>query len=240
MVPISLRMKTIADMVEPADTVADIGCDHGFVSIYLVQTGRVKQAVAMDINEGPLRRAGEHIRKYGFEDRIDTRLSDGADKLENGEAQSAVIAGMGGRLTVKIIEADRDKFKAMKSIVLSPHSELDYVRKYLSDTGYVICDEDMVYDEGKYYTIIRCAYSKDALGGGALYDKTDLKYGPVLIKKKHPVLIEYLKGKRIKLESIEKKIQSSAGLGERGTIGRLKEVREEKNRIECLIGQMQN
>ena len=199
MVPISLRMKTIADMVPMGLSVADIGCDHGFVSIYMVMNRKAPKAVAMDVNEGPLIRAKEHIAQFGVEDIIETRLSDGAVKLEKGEVDSAIIAGMGGRLTIKILSESMDKFKAMKSLVLSPHSDIPLVRAFLCEEGFVIKDEEMVFDEGKYYVIIRCTYA----GKVATISELEREYGPCLIQKKHPVLIEYLNAEIQKMNEIE-------------------------------------
>ena len=148
-------------MVTPGLSVADIGCDHGFVAIYLVTQRQAPKAIAMDVNEGPLIRAREHIEQYGLSDIIEVRLSDGAQKLTVGETQAAIIAGMGGRLTVRIIEQSREVFAGMKEFVLSPQSDIAYVRKYLYSAGFVIEAEDMVYDEGKYYMIMRCRHSSE-------------------------------------------------------------------------------
>lgn len=204
MVPISLRMKTIADMVPQGLSVADIGCDHGFVAIYLVTERKAPYAVAMDVNEGPLIRAKEHIEQYGLEDVIKTRLSDGACELGMGETQAAVIAGMGGRLTIKILEDSIDKFRAMKSFVLSPHSDIPLVREYIYNQGFVIEDEECVLDEGKYYMMMRITYS----GKSAVLSDDEKEYGPVLIKKKHPVLKEYLEHELAKMTEIVGRLNS--------------------------------
>jgi len=196
MVPISLRMKAIADMVPAGYSVADIGCDHGFVAIYLVTQKNSPLAIAMDINEGPLIRAAEHIKQYDLDNVISTRLSDGAVKLDDHEVDCAIIAGMGGKLTIKILDESIDKFKHMKCFVLSPHSDIPAVREYLSSYGFVIEDEDMVFDEGKYYMIMRCknaqAVTDEAAGAECTLDEAQIAFGPKLIEKKHPVLKEYL------------------------------------------------
>ena len=81
---LSDRLEMIASFVEPGNRLADIGTDHGYVPIYLVQTGRVPSALAMDVRKGPLLRAEEHIREAGLSGRIQTRLSDGLKKLAPG------------------------------------------------------------------------------------------------------------------------------------------------------------
>ena len=100
---LSQRMRMVADMVSKGNVLADIGCDHGFVSIYLLENGICPKVIAMDVNEGPLLRAGEHIKERGLSPYIDVRLSDGMEKLLLGEADSILIAGMGGRLVIKIL-----------------------------------------------------------------------------------------------------------------------------------------
>lgn len=229
MVPISLRMRKIADMAS-ALPVADIGCDHGFVSIYLVLEKGVSRAIAMDINEGPLMRAREHIREYDLTDRIDVRRSDGAKALEKGEVETAIIAGMGGRLTIKIIEDSFDKFSQMESLVLSPHSEVDQVRKYLFENGFVIIDEDMVYDEEKYYTIIKCSYQNDKNGVGKKdypYGESGFIFGPKLIEKKHPILKEYLEYRLNKYRQIKENIIKKGYAKNTSSANRLTEIEDE-------------
>jgi len=229
MVPISTRMKTIADMVPMGLSVADIGCDHGFVSIYLVMQRKAPFVLAMDVNEGPLLRAKEHIEQYEMEDFINTRLSDGAVKLNRGEVEAAVIAGMGGKLTIKILEESFDKFKAMKSIVLSPHSDIPAVRNYLTDKGYCIQDEEMVFDEGKYYTIIRCQWD----GISKALTVAELEYGPMLIEKKSQVLKEYLVSETEKLTEIKDRLKGDGNHSER-----VNEISEMLKRISEVLVNM--
>ncbi len=106
---LSERLRAVAALVTSGGTVADIGTDHAYIPIYLIQTGAVSRAIAMDVNQGPLARAREHIAQYGLEASIETRLSDGLAALRPGEADSIVIAGMGGALMVRILDEGRDK-----------------------------------------------------------------------------------------------------------------------------------
>ena len=101
---LSKRLRMNASFVTPGNRLADVGTDHGYIPIALVQTGKVSRAIAMDINKGPLERAALHIREQHLEDRITTRLSDGMTALKEGEADTVLIAGMGGALTVHILE----------------------------------------------------------------------------------------------------------------------------------------
>lgn len=231
MIPISKRMKAIADLVPEGLSVADIGCDHGFVAMYLVTMRQAPLAVAMDVNAGPLLRAKEHIEQYGLSDKIITRLSDGAVKLEEDECEAAVIAGMGGMLTIKILEESKSKFEKMKCFVLSPHSDIVAVRQYLSSNGYTIDEEDMVWDEGKYYSMFRCKRADSIVN---LTD-AELAYGPVLIKKKHPVLKDYLEFELLKTKEIKTKLGDS--LSEADEIRRpalIKRVNDLQCKIEMI------
>src|SRR5699024_7353656 len=101
---LSKRLNAVASLVTDGYRLADIGTDHAYIPIFLVSTGKIPAAVAMDVNRGPLLRAEENIRTYGLEKRIATRISDGFAALEKNEADSAVIAGMGGLLTIRILK----------------------------------------------------------------------------------------------------------------------------------------
>ena len=150
----SQRLIAIAEMLKgdyQVDTVADVGCDHGYVSIYMIQKGIARKAIAMDVRKGPLSGALSNIREYGLEDRITTRLSDGLKELAPGEADGLVIAGMGGALMIRILEDAGIHELGIKRAVLQPQSELSQFRLYLRDKGYTIVREKIVFEEGKYY-----------------------------------------------------------------------------------------
>lgn len=138
-------------MVRRGSRLADIGTDHGWVPIYLVQTGDIPSALAMDIGRGPLARAQAHIRQYGMGTRIECRLSDGLDAYKMGECDSILIAGMGGELIISILERGRGKLTDGMQLVLSPHTHVELVREYLDRAGHILTDEICIYDEGRYY-----------------------------------------------------------------------------------------
>ena len=92
-IELSLRMQTVADMVQPGGRVCDIGCDHAFVSIYLVANGIADHVIASDVRTGPCAIARENIARWGMDDRIDLRLGDGLDTVKPGETDSIIIAG---------------------------------------------------------------------------------------------------------------------------------------------------
>ncbi|WP_051544890.1 class I SAM-dependent methyltransferase [Butyrivibrio sp. MC2021] len=153
-VKMSQRLLAIAEMLNgdyQVGTVADVGCDHGYVSIYLVQKGIAERAIAMDVRKGPLSGALSNIQENGLEDRITIRLSDGLKELGEGEADALVIAGMGGNLMIRILEEGDIHRLGLKRAILQPQSELSQFRQYLRGKGYSIVREKVILDEGKYY-----------------------------------------------------------------------------------------
>ncbi len=241
---LSKRLKAIADMVTPGNAVADVGCDHGFVSIYLCRHHIAPKVYAMDVRPGPLERAKEHIQAGGFCDYIETRLSDGVEALCPGEADTLICAGMGGRLMMKILSEGEGKIRLMKELILQPQSELALFRRYLREHGLHIVQEDMIKEEGKFYPVIKAVPQNTAgqafLGEpGTLTEERRQRledaFGPILLAAKNPVLQEYLRV----LEQRNKKILSEmdAGRDDRERPGQDVRQRKESRRQEieaCL------
>ena len=138
---LSERLNTILSLVSQSKCVADVGCDHGFVSIELINRKIAENVIAMDIRQGPLMRAQEHIMQTHLSDKIQTRLSDGVAALKPGEADSLIIAGMGGNLVIHILENGKETVKDMKQCILQPQSEIQKVRKYLRENDFKIIEE---------------------------------------------------------------------------------------------------
>ena len=135
--------------------VADVGCDHGYVSIYLVQKGIAETAIAMDVRKGPLSMAENNVREYGLEEKIDLRLSDGLSLLNKDEADALVIAGMGGKLMISILEKKDIRELGIKTAILQPQSDIPKFRQFLREKGYLIENEKIVFEDGKYYFPMR-------------------------------------------------------------------------------------
>lgn len=156
---LSKRLEKVANLVEPAAFLVDIGCDHGFLAIDLVKSGKVKKALCTDINEGPLKRAKDHIKEYGLEKEIDTCLSDGLISLKEDfnkyNFDSCTICGMGGLMGVKIIFEADEFFRRMNCFYLQLQSDIELVRIFLEKSGYEILFEDMVFEDSKYYTVMK-------------------------------------------------------------------------------------
>lgn len=203
MVKISERLIMAASLVSSGNVLADVGTDHGYVPIYLLEQKRIFRAIAMDINSGPLKRAKEHITLYGMSDYIETRLSDGVQALSPGEADSILIAGMGGGLVIHILSQGEAVCRKAKELILQPQSELGRVRRFLAEQGYVIETEEMVKEEGKYYPMMRVHYEPDVQRMPD--NEVFYQYGQLLLEKKHPVLLDYLeKESKIQQEILER------------------------------------
>ncbi|MCD7735981.1 MAG: class I SAM-dependent methyltransferase [Lachnospiraceae bacterium] len=160
---LSRRLLAVAGMVTPGYVLADIGTDHAYIPIYLIENKRISHAIAADINEGPLARAKAHIQEHGLEYRIETRLSDGLSAFLPGEAQSIVLAGMGGALTIRILQDGMERLESaeLPELILQPQSEISQVRAYLQDSGWSIVQEDMVFEDGKYYPMMKVKRCED-------------------------------------------------------------------------------
>ena len=190
MVRISDRLRTVAHMCEKGAVVADIGTDHGYLPIYLVQEGIAPSAIAMDLRKGPLDKAKKHICDNCLEDRIQTRLSDGLEKLSKNEADIITICGMGGRLIADIVTKGKDIITQNTILVVSPQSEVGEFRHFLVSQGFEIEDEQMLKEDGKYYFIIKCRKSEESVCSE--FSETQYQYGWKLLDSKDKTLYEYL------------------------------------------------
>lgn len=215
---LSKRLSAVADMITKGSSVADVGTDHGYIPIYLALNGLCRYSVAMDINEGPLERARANIRSYGVENIVKTRLGDGLSSLMPGETDTIVIAGMGGLLTVRILEASPDKAHAAKELVLSPHSDLDAVRVFLARNSFAIADESIVKEDGKFYFVIRAVNGNSAVPEGAA-----LYYGLPLLRRRDAVLREYLERELALRQKIIENLRSNSSDGS----GRIAQIKDE-------------
>lgn len=218
-----------ASFVTPGNRLADVGTDHGYIPIALRLEGVIPSALAMDVNPGPLERAKEHIQQFHLETDIHTRLSDGVQSLCPGEADSVLIAGIGGALTVKILTEGEEVLKTVQELILQPQSEIDKVRSYLLTHGYCITQEAMVYEEGKYYPAMKAVH-----GEMSLWQEAELQYGKYLLQEKHPILKQYLEEKLEQCEKILEKL-SLQGKKEEKINARKEELQQEIQLIQQVL-----
>lgn len=151
------RLDAISCFVRDGRVVADIGTDHAYLPIALLESGRCKKAYASDIGEGPLERARANIEERGLSDVITPILTDGAAYFE-GLADEFIIAGMGGELIFSIISLAEFLKNENIHMVLQPMTKVPFLRRSLLENGFVIDDETLVKEDGKLYTVLSVFY----------------------------------------------------------------------------------
>lgn len=218
---LSKRLEMVASFVERGSRIADIGTDHGYLPIALIERGVSPGAIAMDIGQGPLARAREHVLACGMEDKIELRLSDGLAALKPGEADTVVIAGMGGELVLHILEQGRALWESTGTFVLSPQSELDKVRIYLEKNGFCIVREAMVFEDGKFYTVMLAKRGRMSLDRPAHY-----LYGKYLIEAGDSVLALYLEKEKARMQAILWELEGQE----------TKKAQEAREKLLCELG----
>lgn len=194
---LSKRLFAIASEVPEESSVADVGCDHAYTSIYLAKHIKLKHIIAMDVRTGPLCRAKENIKASGLEDIIETRLSDGLQAVSKGEIDTVIISGMGGAMIQKILSEGKEALESVECLVLQPQTEISELRKYLHRIGMCIQKETMLLEDGKYYTIIVAFRGKDVP-----YEDVHNAFGRYLLETKNVVLEQFLRKECSKIQNI--------------------------------------
>lgn len=222
----SVRLEAIVELAQEGDTVCDVGCDHAHVPIRLIQTGCYRRAIGMDVIDGPLGKAAGNLALYGMEDKVELRLSDGLNALSAGEADTLVITGMGGRLMEEILLRNPAVTGSFSVLVLGPQSDPEKIRAALRALGFMIKREKLIFEDGKYYPVIRAeslsmsrqcgaeetAFAQEVTPSGACPGGQDIspetlqeaedRFGPVLLRSLDPVLFEFLQRRKAVLEKI--------------------------------------
>ncbi|MFZ7103799.1 MAG: tRNA (adenine(22)-N(1))-methyltransferase [Peptococcaceae bacterium] len=206
MIRLSKRLAVIAHYVPLGTVVADIGTDHALLPSFLVQEKISPAAVAIDVHEGPLEAARKQVRALLLADKISVRLGDGLEPLGENEIQTVVIAGMGGSTIVKILNKSPDILKGLQRLILQPNIAAESLRSWALDNNWQIVDEELVYEDGRYYEIIILEPGKMTLE-----DDIFLFLGEKLLDKFHPLLIDYLKNqKRVEQEILHQLEKSNS------------------------------
>ena len=191
------RLKKIGDLVEANSFCLDVGCDHAFLDIYLVQRGENIKAIASDVKEGPLNHARENINKYHLEDKIECRLGNGLDTYSD-EVDTIIISGLGGRSMIGIFKSHLEVLKKVNTIILSPNNYQEDVKRFLCKHHFYLSNEELV-KEGKFiYQIL--VFSR----GKRRYSRREYFFGPVLLEKKGKLFDEYYKRELVSREILIK------------------------------------
>jgi len=180
---LSARLQAVANLVEGGTTLADIGTDHAYLPIFLVQEKIVSRAVAGEVSLGPYKAAQQAIENAGLQDSINLRLGNGLQVIKPAEIETAVIAGMGGATIINILQSAPEVVASLKRLIVQPMIAAASVRQWFTKNGWQIVDEVLILDDGRLYEIIAAEHGKSAEFENILYE-----IGPILWDKKPPLL----------------------------------------------------
>lgn len=186
---LSKRLAHLAALNHDGRRIADIGTDHAYLPIYLVQTGQIDFAVASDIGAGPVAIAKANIHDAGLDDRIVVRQADGLAGLTAADALDTIyIAGMGGQLIESIIDAGMAHLDGTETLILGPNRDAEGLRRFLAAHEFGILDEDLVADAGHVYPLMSVGQTRPQVP----YTEADLILGPVLRRKRSALFVQQL------------------------------------------------
>lgn len=198
---LSERLTAIANSVTLHERVCDVGCDHAHIPIRLLNDGVVESALAMDVIPGPLKKASENLALYSCSDKVELRQSDGLDAYVPGEAQTLVIAGMGGRIMSRILTREPEKSRNFGEWILQPQADPDHVRSAIRTLGWYIDAEKLIFEDGKYYPVIHAVPDPIVSPSVdwpfpmpvAVAREVEDMFGPVLLKRKDSTLLQFIR-----------------------------------------------
>lgn len=222
------RLAALAAYVPYGSVVADIGTDHAYLPIFLVEKGICPKAIATDLNPGPFRSAGRKIAEHNQEDKIELRLGDGLKTLKPGEADVLVLAGMGGNTIREILAAAPDVLRKVKRLVLQPMADPGEMRRWLAGNGWKITDEELIEEDGRIYVIVVAEPGREKLEEPLLFE-----LGPRLLDEKGPLLDTYL---RKIIEKYERVLTGLAAAKSDSAREKALELKEKLDRIREVAG----
>lgn len=226
---LSKRLLCMAEKVEHDSVVADVGTDHGYIPVWLIQKGICKHVIASDIKEGPLNTAIKTAKNAEVEEFIDFRLCCGLDKYNSDEFDTAIIAGMGGETIISILDAA--PWTRTKKLIIQPQSKLPELRRWLFENDYMISDAELVYDTGRIYLVwIVC-------GGKQNHSHFSDVIDYQLIERRDPLLSAYIEGLIKRELKILKGMEKGANVSKAEIesqimiIDKLKKIKEEAQNV---------
>lgn len=179
---ISKRLETVASFVPQGSVLLDVGSDHAYLPIELVEKGHINRAIAGEVVVGPYQSAIKNVGSHGLTEKIQVRLANGLAAFEESDQVSVItIAGMGGHLIATILEEGLDKLANVERLILQPNNREDELRNWLQEHGFQIMAESILEEAGKFYEIIVAEAGEMNLSG------TDVRFGPFLSKELSPV-----------------------------------------------------
>ena len=196
---LSKRLRKIASFIPKGAFLSDVGSDHGYLPIALIEEGTINYSQAIENKKGPYTRLVENIERWELSERIFPSFSSGLDELDP-RANCLSICGMGGLLIVQILKEHKEKLDIIQSIVVDPHRDEPVVREYLSSIGYKIEEESIILDKGIFYSVMRWVKTNDEVR----YNADELALGPINIIDKSDDFLPFLKRKEELLQEIAK------------------------------------
>ena len=193
---LSERLKEIARLIEKDKVVFDVGSDHALLPCFLLENGICSKVYAGEVADGPYKRVKETVKKYHYEGRLIPVFSDGLENAPE-DVQVVIIAGM-GFYTIKHI-LDNCDVNRYEYFIVQSNTDVDLLRQYICDKRYTIEDESIVKD-GFYYQIVRFSGKRHRK-----YSDLQIKYGPINLKKKDELFIDYLKSEKKRLEEVNER-----------------------------------
>ena len=192
---ISKRLELVASFVPQGSILLDVGSDHAYLPIELVERGQIEAAIAGEVVVGPYQSAVKNVEAHGLEEKIQVRLANGLAAFEEADQVSVItIAGMGGRLIATILEEGLDKLASVERLILQPNNREDDLRNWLQDNDFQIVAESILEEAGKFYEILVVEAGQMKLSA------SDLRFGPFLSKEVSPVFIKKWQKEVTKLE----------------------------------------
>ena len=192
---ISKRLELVASFVPQGSILLDVGSDHAYLPIELVERGQIEAAIAGEVVVGPYHSAVKNVDAHGLEEKIQVRLANGLAAFEEEDQVSVItIAGMGGRLIATILEEGLDKLVNVERLILQPNNREDDLRIWLQDHGFQIVAESIIEEAGKFYEILVVEAGQMKLSA------SDLRFGPFLSKEISPVFVQKWQKEAAKLE----------------------------------------
>lgn len=202
---LSKRLQQVAQTVKNGELIADIGTDHAYIPIYLIKNKITKKAIAADISKGSCKKASLNINLRGLSDLIDVRCGNGLEVIEeNEEPNVIVIAGMGGLMTISVLESNKRAVQCADQLVLQPQRDIEKVRKYIHSICFKIESEKMLKEGDKFYNII------NAVKGCEEYTEIEYLFGKKLIEERSSVLKEYVDTENNKLLTVLENMKNAA------------------------------
>ena len=184
-ITLSKRLTACLQAVKPYLVIADIGTDHGYLPCAGILNQQLTHAIAADVASGPLQAAQSQVDRYALQETIETRLGSGLSVLQPGEVEAVVIAGMGGKLIVSLLQANMMLTRSFKRLVLQPNIDAALIRECLLQNQFELVSEMMVLEDEKFYEVIVA----EPRGKKCELDELDVAFGPFLRREKSEVFV---------------------------------------------------